>query len=105
MLDLSPLRIPAFLATVTGGTVFRVTIGTVPFLLPLLFQIGFGLDAFRSGMLVLATFLGNIGMKPFTTCDHAPLGLPQHGRRRRRAGQRLRWGCAPCCTPPPRCRC
>ena len=67
MLDLSALRVPTFLATVTGGTMFRVTIGTVPFLLPLLFQIGFGLDAFQSGMLVLATFLGNIGMKPFTT--------------------------------------
>jgi EmrB/QacA subfamily drug resistance transporter len=67
LLDLSVLRIPTFALTVTGGAVFRVTIGTVPFLLPLLFQIGFGLDAFRSGMLVLATFLGNIGMKPFTT--------------------------------------
>ena len=67
MLELSALRIPTFLATVTGGMVFRTTIGTVPFLLPLLFQIGFGLDAFQSGMLVLATFLGNIGMKPFTT--------------------------------------
>ena len=67
MLELSSLRVPTFLATVTGGMVFRTTIGTVPFLLPLLFQIGFGLDAFQSGMLVLATFLGNIGMKPFTT--------------------------------------
>ena len=67
MLELSALRVPTFLATVTGGTVYRVTIGTVPFLLPLLFQIGFGLDAFQSGMLVLATFLGNIGMKPFTS--------------------------------------
>ena len=66
MLELSALRVPTFLATVTGGTVYRVTIGTVPFLLPLLFQIGFGLDAFQSGLLVLATFLGNIGMKPFT---------------------------------------
>ena len=67
MLELSALTVPTFLATITGGTVFRVTIGTVPFLLPLLFQIGFGLDAFHSGLLVLATFLGNIGMKPFTT--------------------------------------
>jgi EmrB/QacA subfamily drug resistance transporter len=67
MLDLSPLRVPTFFLTVTAGTVFRVTIGTVPFLLPLLFQIGFGLNAFDSGMLVLATFLGNIGMKPLTT--------------------------------------
>ena len=66
LLDLGVMRIAAFRAVVTGGTVFRVTINTVPFLLPLLFQVGFGLDAFQSGMLVLATFLGNIGMKPFT---------------------------------------
>ena len=66
MLELSALRVPTFRVTITGGTVYRVTIGTVPFLLPLLFQIGFGLDAFQSGLLVLATFLGNIGMKPFT---------------------------------------
>jgi EmrB/QacA subfamily drug resistance transporter len=67
LLDLSVLRVPTFAAVIAGGSVFRVTISTVPFLLPLLFQVGFGLDAFQSGMLVLATFLGNIGMKPFTT--------------------------------------
>ena len=67
LMDLAVMRIPAFRVVMTGGTVFRVTINTVPFLLPLLFQIGFGLDAFQSGLLVLATFLGNIGMKPFTT--------------------------------------
>ncbi len=67
LLDLGVMRIAAFRVVITGGTVFRVTINTVPFLLPLLFQVGFGLDAFQSGLLVLATFLGNIGMKPFTT--------------------------------------
>ncbi len=67
MLDLSPMRVQTFAVTATGGTIFRVTISTIPFLLPLLFQIGFGLDAFHSGLLVLATFLGNIGMKPMTT--------------------------------------
>ncbi len=64
LLDLSVLRVPTFAAVMAGGSVFRVTISTVPFLLPLLFQVGFGLDAFHSGLLVLATFLGNIGMKP-----------------------------------------
>ena len=67
LLDLDVMRIAAFRVVITGGTVFRVTINTVPLLLPLLFQIGFGLDAFHSGLLVLATFLGNIVMKPFTT--------------------------------------
>ena len=67
LLDLPVLRVPTFAAVIAGGSVFRVTISTVPFLLPLLFQIGFGLNAFQSGLLVLATFMGNIGMKPFTT--------------------------------------
>ena len=36
-------------------------------LLPLLFQIGFGLNAFDAGLLVLAVFAGNLVMKPFTS--------------------------------------
>ena len=67
MLDMAPMAVPTFRVTVTAGTIFRVTIGTIPFLLPLLFQLGFGLDAARSGLLILATSLGNIGMKPLTT--------------------------------------
>ena len=46
---------------------FRIAVGAVPFLLPLMFQIGFGLDAFRSGVLVLALFVGNMGIKPLTS--------------------------------------
>ena len=50
-----------------GGSLFRISISVIPFLLPLLFQIGFGLTAFRSGLLVLAVFAGNLGMKTVTT--------------------------------------
>jgi Na+/melibiose symporter-like transporter len=32
-----------------------------------MFQIGFGYDAFHSGLLVLAVFAGNLGMKTVTT--------------------------------------
>ena len=67
VMALAPLGVPTFAATLTGGTVFRVTIGSIPFILPLLFQIGFGLDPFQSGVMLLATFAGNIGMKPLTT--------------------------------------
>jgi MFS family permease len=35
--------------------------------MPLLLQIGFGLTAFHSGLLLLATATGNLGMKLFTT--------------------------------------
>ena len=67
LVDLFALRFKSFSLTIWGGTLFRASIGAVPFLLPLLFQIGFGLDAFVSGLLVLSVFAGNIVMKIFTT--------------------------------------
>jgi EmrB/QacA subfamily drug resistance transporter len=67
LVDLFALRFKTYAVTVWGGTLFRASIGAVPFLLPLLFQIGFGLDAFVSGLLVLSVFAGNIVMKIFTT--------------------------------------
>ena len=67
LIDLSSLNIPTYALSVTGGTVLRIVIGTAPFLLPLMFQVGFGLNAFDSGLLVLAVFVGNLGIKPLTT--------------------------------------
>ncbi len=46
---------------------FRITINAVPFLLPLMFQVGFGLDPFASGLLILAVFCGNLAIKPATS--------------------------------------
>lgn len=66
MVDLWALRVPSFAVTVYGGSMFRIAIGAVPFLLPLMFQLGFGLNAFEAGLLVLAVFAGNIAMKPLT---------------------------------------
>ena len=67
LIDLSSLAIPTFSITIAGGSLFRMAIGAVPFLLPLMFQLGFGLDAFHSGLLVIAVFAGNLMMKPATT--------------------------------------
>ena len=67
LLDLSNLRIPTFAVTVLSGSATRIGIETVPYLSPLLFQIGFGLSPFHSGLLLLATATGNLGMKAFTT--------------------------------------
>ena len=50
-----------------GGSLFRISISVSPFLLPLMFQVGFGLDAFQSGLLMLGLFAGNLGMKSITT--------------------------------------
>ncbi|NKJ04578.1 MULTISPECIES: DHA2 family efflux MFS transporter permease subunit [Rhizobium] len=67
LIDLSGLKLPTFAVTISGGSLFRTAIGAVPFLLPLMFQVGFGLSAFHAGMLTLAVFAGNLAMKPGTT--------------------------------------
>ena len=67
MMDLRALAIRSYRVTIRGGSFFRMATSSIPFLLPLLFQIGFGLNAFMSGLLVLAVFAGNIAMKPLTT--------------------------------------
>ncbi len=67
LVNLWAMQVRAFAVTIYGGSLFRLAIGAVPFLLPLMFQIGFGLNAFQSGLLVLAVFAGNVAMKPFTT--------------------------------------
>jgi EmrB/QacA subfamily drug resistance transporter len=67
MLGLGPWAIQTFRASQRGGSLMRLSIGAAPFLLPLMFQIGFGYDAFHSGLLVLAVFAGNLGMKVITT--------------------------------------
>jgi MFS family permease len=66
LLDLTPFAVPTFAIAVGGGVLFRVAIGAVPFLLPLMFQLAFGLDPLHSGLLLLAVFAGNLGMKPGT---------------------------------------
>jgi len=67
MVRLDALQVPTFRVTMYGGSLFRASISAVPFLLPLLFQVGFGMDAFHSGLLVLAVFVGNLTIKPATT--------------------------------------
>ena len=63
ILDLKLLSIPTFFAGVVGGLVFRIGIGALPFLLPLLLQIGFGLTPFQSGSLTFGTAAGALLMK------------------------------------------
>jgi MFS family permease len=64
VLDLTLLRIPTFLVSVLAGTLFRVGVGAVPFLLPLMFQVGFGKSAAQSGLITFTSSAGAIIMKP-----------------------------------------
>lgn len=68
LLDLSAFKVLTFaVSTLSAGTIFRVAINATPFLLPLLFQVGFGMRPVDAGLLILAYFLGNLGMKAVTT--------------------------------------
>ena len=67
LLDFRALKIRSYAISIYGGSLFRVAISTVPFLLPLLFQIAFAFSPFESGLLVLSVFVGNLAMKPMTT--------------------------------------
>ena len=67
LLDLRALRIETFRLSHAGGSLFRLTVNAVPFLLPLLFQDVFGYSPLLSGALVLFVFVGNLAIKPATT--------------------------------------
>lgn len=67
LLDLRALRIETFRLSNAGGSLFRLSMNAVPFLLPLLFQDVFGYSPVLSGALVLFVFVGNLAIKPATT--------------------------------------
>jgi EmrB/QacA subfamily drug resistance transporter len=62
-LDFTLFRLPTFFASVAGGFLFRLGLGALPFLLPLMLQIGFGMTPFHSGLITFATALGSMSMK------------------------------------------
>ena len=63
VLDFSLLRLSTLRASIVGGFMFRLGIGALPFLLPLLMQFGFGLTPFQSGLVTFASAVGAMGMK------------------------------------------
>ena len=67
LLNLRLLSIPTLRMNIYGGSLFRIGIGALPFLLPLLFQLGFGLSPFQSGLLTCASSIGAMFVKTITT--------------------------------------
>jgi EmrB/QacA subfamily drug resistance transporter len=63
VLDFSLLRLPTMRAGVVGGFMFRLGVGSLAFLLPLMLQLGFGYSPFHSGLITFATAVGALGMK------------------------------------------
>jgi EmrB/QacA subfamily drug resistance transporter len=75
LIDLRALRIRTLRTAVTGGGFYFTVIGAGPFLAPLKFEEAFGWSAVRSGALVLFIFVGNVGIKPFTSALYGRFGF------------------------------
>ena len=63
VVDLSLFGLSTFRAGVVGGFLFRIGVGALPFLLPLLMQLGFGMTPFQSGLVTLSSSVGALLMK------------------------------------------
>lgn len=77
LLDLKLLRHPLFRSAITGGSLFRIGVGAVPFLLPLMLQLGFGLNPFQSGAITFVSAIGAIGSKFIAERVFARFGFPR----------------------------
>ncbi|HMK97790.1 MAG TPA: MFS transporter [Acidimicrobiales bacterium] len=67
LLNLGVFQVHTFRVTNVGGSLFRMAIGAAPFLLPLLFEEGFGWGPVKASLVVVPIFVGNIAVKPLTT--------------------------------------
>src|SRR6266403_2504911 len=63
VIDLALMRIPTYAMATTGGFLFRMGLGALPFLMPLMLQVGFGLDALSSGLITFASAAGAMSNK------------------------------------------
>jgi Na+/melibiose symporter-like transporter len=76
LLSLALLRVRTFRVSVVGGFFTRLGLGALPFLLPLLYQLGLGLPAWQSGLLMTPMAAAAMAMKAI-----APRILASHGYR------------------------
>src|SRR5580658_3422601 len=64
MLQLFLFRIRTFRAAVVGSYVTRLGIGGIPFLIPLLYQVGLGFTPIQSGLLMMPQAIAAMTLKP-----------------------------------------
>ncbi|HUB14621.1 MAG TPA: MFS transporter [Acetobacteraceae bacterium] len=63
MLDFRMLRIPTFRFSVICGSLSRIAVGAMPFLLPMMLQLGFGMSALHSGLITFTSSVGSLAMR------------------------------------------
>jgi EmrB/QacA subfamily drug resistance transporter len=77
LLRLTLFKVRTFRVSVVGGFVTRLGVGGMPFLLPLLYQLGLGLPPWESGLLMMPIAVAAMGMKFLSAWI-----LRRHGFRR-----------------------
>jgi EmrB/QacA subfamily drug resistance transporter len=77
LLDPRLFRHKLFRSSITGGSLFRVGVGAMPFLLPLMLQLGFGLNPFQSGAITFISAIGAIISKFMVEKIFARFGFPR----------------------------
>mgnify|MGYP000022844833 FL=1 len=75
ILTLKLFRDPVFRLSIVGATIFRVANGAQPFLMPLMLQMGFGLNPFHSGLITFAGAFGAMSTKFVATRALAAKGF------------------------------
>ena len=75
LIDFTLFRIRTFTVAVVAGTMFRIGIGAIPFLLPMMLQLTFDKSAAQSGVITFASSLGALVMKPAATGALKRLGF------------------------------
>ncbi len=63
IIDYRPLLYKTYRASILSGSLFRIAVGAIPFLLPMMLQYGFGLTPAMSGFVTLASAAGACIMK------------------------------------------
>ncbi|KFC67365.1 MFS permease [Devosia sp. LC5] len=77
LLDPALLRHKLFRSSITAGSLFRIGVGAVPFLLPLMLQLGFGLNPFQSGAITFVSAIGAIASKFIAERVYRRFGFPR----------------------------
>ena len=77
LMNIKLLKLQTFRASVVGGYLFRIGIGAMAFLMPLQFQLGFGMTPFESGALTFWGAVGAMALRPTV-----PVILRRFGFRR-----------------------
>jgi EmrB/QacA subfamily drug resistance transporter len=63
VLDFGLMKIATFRISVISGTLSRISVGAMPFLLPMMLQLGFGVSAAQSGLITFVSSAGSLFMR------------------------------------------